>query len=515
MSLLLLSLFSAALSAWALTFLARALAMRFSIFAQPGLRRRHDKPIPLLGGVAIFFAVSLIATSAWLAAVPGVTGREVASFLIAMGLVLGTGVADDWLELRARHKLVGESLAAILIMAMEPNLRVIFLEYGVSPWVGYPLTLVWIVGLTNAFNLIDGLDGLCAGIAAISALALVAVLPPGFGSLLAMILAGAAIGFAAHNFNPARIFLGDSGSLLLGFTLAALSLKVRLAGALPVAAAVMVFLFLVPILDTFLAMYRRARQSRSLFAPDRGHLHHRLQNLGLSVPKTAGTLYLVQGYFCLSAWCMWRGAVEWGWSAFLLAMPALAVFVRVLKFTEQLLSQQSARLSYHFLSDELEALADRGPLRAFVREQIQLYEATREGFSVVLMDCSTYLQQILQNHPTRIVNFYVSLYGTIKGRIRQTDLVARPSELVFAIVLSKTWKTEGAHSLIFEFLRNELKTLQEAHGIYQSKPDVPEGFKVLTYPKDRAKILRALNLSDSLFGLPLAGTEESALGKSA
>ncbi|MCM2277071.1 MAG: undecaprenyl/decaprenyl-phosphate alpha-N-acetylglucosaminyl 1-phosphate transferase [Oligoflexia bacterium] len=488
---------AAALLGWALTFVTRAIAIRFSIFARPNARRRHPKLTPLLGGLTVYLVIAPILTAIWVL-VPSDGGHDgsVAALLIASSLVFATGVLDDFLEIRAGHKFFGQFVAAMLILVTEPNLPVIFENYQVPHWLGYPLSFVWIVGLTNAYNLIDGLDGLCAGLATISGLALAAMLPPGPAQIMALSVAGTAAGFLVHNFNPARIFLGDSGSLLLGFMLGALSFKIQLSGPLAPAAALMVFAFSVPILDTSLAIIRRTRLSRSVFAGDRGHLHHRLQHLGMSVRKTAVSLYLLHAYFGLSAWTIWRGSPEWGWMAFVTALPVLFIVVKGLKFTEHLLSYQSARLSYSFLSDELDALSDLEPARQVVSDQMRHYEQTQEPFSVVLIDCSAYIQQIVHAHPTRIVNFYVSLYGTIKARLRKTDLIVRPTELVFAIILPKTWDHEGEHAKIFDFLRKELKSLQEAHGIFQGDPLHPEGYKLLVYPKDRARILRAVDFSE-------------------
>lgn len=492
-----LSLFSffvaGALGGWTLTFAARALALKYGVLAQPSARRKHQKPTPLLGGLGIYSVLLLaLAYTAW----KSDSTAYIVAFIVAVSMVLAVGIVDDWVELKAAPKFLTQFAAAALILAFEPNLPKYFAEYGISGWIGYPIAWLWIVGVTNAMNLIDGLDGLCSGIAVLTALA-IAVLAPsaGVGAILAPALGGAAAGFLVHNYTPARIFLGDSGSLLLGFSLAVLSFHIPAQSSAVLSLGVLALLFGLPVLDTFLAVYRRVSQGKPVFTGDRSHLHHRLVNLGVSARASFLVLIAVQAYAAVAGVVLQSGAG--GWASVALALPFAALFLYGLRFTEYLLSYQSARLSYLFLSDELERLADRERVIAFVKEQVERYDLMREGFSVVVMDCSKYLPQIVAESPMRLVRFYVSLYGTLKARLRHSDLISRPSEMQFAIVLPGAWEIEGRHSPIFDFLGSELGRLQEEYGIYRTDPRSPEGFRILTYPRDRAKIWKALGLQDA------------------
>lgn len=490
-----------AISAWALTYASRWLAHRFGVLAKPSARRRHEKPTPLLGGfgifVVVFSALGFLTYQAWTSYADVAEARYLSALMGSMFLLFGMGAIDDAIELPARPKFLVQLIASGMVIAFEPNLPAIFNQYGVPDGIGYLLTFVWVIGLTNAFNLIDGLDGLCSGVATVASLTVaVLMVPGGNGPMIGTVLAGAALGFLVHNFHPAKIFLGDSGSLLLGFTLSVLSLKIPLTGPLPMAASVMVFTFGVPIIDTTLAIIRRIKMSRPIFSGDRSHLHHRLQNLGFTVPKASLMLVIAQMYLGVAAMAILSGGWDAGWAALALSAPVIYFGLRALKLTELMISTQSARFSQLFLSEELRDLSDESRLRSFLMEQIEQYQETRTRFSVVVMDCSVYYEQILSQSPSRLVSFYVGLYETLKGRLRKTDMIVCPTELQLAVILPKAWEITGKDSPIFDFLKTELKRLQETYGVFQGDPRTPEGFRVLVYPEDRAKIFRALNVAD-------------------
>lgn len=273
----------------------------------PGGRKVHAQPVPRLGGLAIAGAAGMAAlfvphgvplASAWPLAAGGL-------------LVFAAGTLDDVRSLPALVKLVVETLAAAVVMASGLLIERVTLggatiELGAAAW---PITWLWIVGLTNAFNLIDGLDGLAAGVAAIAGAACTAILIRRGHAAEALLLAslvGAALGFLAHNFPPASIFLGDGGSLLFGFVLATTALAGWQKGATALAAGVPLLIFLLPIADTAAALARRllarpdAARGFSLVealarvvVPDRLHIHHRLLSLGWSARGTVLLLYLV------------------------------------------------------------------------------------------------------------------------------------------------------------------------------------------------------------------------------
>ncbi len=283
----------ALLATLALTPAVRRLALRLGAVDHAGSSRKvHRRPTPRLGGLAIaggsFLAVGLTlladgrAREAWQAEV------AVAGALALGGLaVAALGLRDDLAGVPPRAKLLVEFAAAGLLFSAglridEVSLPVLgAVELG---WLSLPVTLLWVAGVTNAVNLIDGLDGLAGGVAALAALAMGSMALAGgqpVALLLAAALAGASLGFLRHNAFPASIFMGDTGSLFLGFALAALSLELH-QGPTPAAGLLAPGLALgLPLADTALAVARRALRGAPLFRADRGHLHHRLLARGL------------------------------------------------------------------------------------------------------------------------------------------------------------------------------------------------------------------------------------------
>lgn len=256
----------------------------------PNGRKIHTYPIPRLGGVGIF--LSLCAAAVLLAFFPAYAqGWRSLLVLAAFLLIHALGLLDDFHNLEAALKFVLQLVAAALVVAAGFTIHRLglpgigSLELG---WFAWPLTLIWIVGLSNAMNLVDGVDGFAGGIAAMAALALGAVaFAQGrpFAALLAAALLGAVVGFLAYNFPPARIFMGDSGSLLLGFLLATLPLlggdAVKAPEGLTLEIAGTITILAIPVLDTAAAIVRRLREGKPIYAPDKQHLHHKLLALGL------------------------------------------------------------------------------------------------------------------------------------------------------------------------------------------------------------------------------------------
>jgi UDP-GlcNAc:undecaprenyl-phosphate GlcNAc-1-phosphate transferase len=254
-------------------------------------RKIHTGQVPRLGGVGFALAFMIVAIlTVVLAPIPSL-GPRFMPVLFALPLVLAFGVLDDFRSLRPRYKLFAQSGAAIIVMAAGFTFhRIDFSSGGLNLDLGlfrYPLTFLWIVGVTNALNFIDGVDGLAGGVSALAALGYAAVFASA-GNLgaatICVALASAVGGFLVFNlpFPKARIFMGDGGSQFLGFTLALMPLLDDRIGQailpLPFAAAIL----LIPIFDTFAAMWRRIRDGRRIDSPDKAHMHHKLMNLGLS-----------------------------------------------------------------------------------------------------------------------------------------------------------------------------------------------------------------------------------------
>ncbi len=264
------------------------LAIRWSFVDAPGEHRRHRRPVPLLGGVALWAAVM-----AAVAVLPtGADRGRLWAVLGAATLVAAAGLRDDYHPLPVPERLLAQLIAAAVLVSGG-----LFVVLALPGWLDAVLTVLWIVGITNAFNLLDNMDGLAAGVTAVAALGfmILTARQGGFAPALAAALLGAALGFLIHNFHPARIFMGDAGSLFLGLLLAVLGLDLQTGRALSepwIAALVPVLLLSVPIFDTTLVTVSRWRRGHNpLTTPGHDHLSHRLRRIGLSPRAVALVIY--------------------------------------------------------------------------------------------------------------------------------------------------------------------------------------------------------------------------------
>lgn len=289
---------------------ARRLATALGAVDIPDNERRvHKTPTPRMGGVAIYVAFLLTLLSVPL--LQSGVSQEFTSDLRWYGAIIAPatvifwlGVYDDLRGANAWLKVVVQLCAAAMLYGFGFGITSLSLPFGEALylpwWLSFPLTALWIVGITNAFNLIDGIDGLAAGA---SAFALLSILFFSISmgreavTLSSTILIGAVVGFLYFNFHPASIFLGDSGSLFLGFMVAALSLAGAQKGTTAIAIAIPLVSFGLPVLDVGLAIVRRFLRGKPLLQSDRGHIHHRLLDHGLSQRQTAILLYGICGLF--------------------------------------------------------------------------------------------------------------------------------------------------------------------------------------------------------------------------
>ena len=261
-------------------------------------------------GVAVPVQIQMMTQSTWQVGLSvTLTGSAMFIGLMVGGsLIVLVGVIDDYKNLPAKVKLVGQILAAaILVVGFDVRIDFItdpFGDYLYTEWLAVPATIFWIVGLTNTVNLIDGLDGLAAGVSTIAAVTIFLVaLQQGIilVAVLTAALAGAAFGFLYYNFNPARIFMGDSGSMFLGYMLAGISVIGAVKSAATIALIVPILALGLPILDTTFAIVRRYRRGVPIFKPDKGHLHHRLLDLGFSQRQAVLLMYVISALLGLSA----------------------------------------------------------------------------------------------------------------------------------------------------------------------------------------------------------------------
>lgn len=262
----------------------------------PGGRRLNRVPIPRLGGLALFLGI-FVPALAFLH-----VGRENRGLLLGAAVAVTVGVIDDFRGLRWFEKLAGQIAAASIAVSFGVWVsRFTFPFIGIQAlpgWLGGPLTVLWIVAIMNMVNLLDGLDGLAAGVAAIAG-ATFAVIALSLGkpdaAILSAIVFGACLGFLRHNFYPARIFMGDSGALLLGYVLATVSVQGLLKTAATVALFFPLLVLAVPIVDTTFVVVRRLKHGEKVFVGDQAHLHHRFLRRGFSQPRAALTIW---------AWCL-------------------------------------------------------------------------------------------------------------------------------------------------------------------------------------------------------------------
>ena len=258
----------------------------------PGGRRLNRSPVPRLGGLALFLGIFVPA----LAFLP--FGRDTRGLLLGAAVAVTVGAIDDFRGLRWFEKLAGQLLAASIPVGFGVWVdRFTFPVIGVHAlpgWVGMPLTVIWIVAIMNMVNFLDGLDGLAAGVAAIAGLTFAVIalsLAKPDAAILSAIVFGACVGFLRHNFYPARIFMGDSGALLLGFVLAAISVQGLLKTAATVALFFPLLVLAVPIVDTTFVVARRLKHGEKVFEADQAHLHHRFLRRGFSEPRAALTIW--------------------------------------------------------------------------------------------------------------------------------------------------------------------------------------------------------------------------------
>ncbi len=272
--------------------LVRSYAHRRGLLDQPGGRKVHRVAIPRLGGVAmaIAFAIALgaaIVVSPDLGAVGGLRPNRAPEILVGVALLLVVGVVDDVRGMRALVKLTLQVAVAVITWWLGLSIERLHLPWGIVDLgiLSLPITVAWIVAVINAVNLIDGLDGLASGVV-LTALGAFGLLAAGDGvdPTLPLIAAtaGAAVGFLAYNLHPATIIMGDTGSMFLGFVVAAIGLSLTQDGVQPYAPWVPIIALGVPIIDTAWAIVRRTASGEAFFVADRGHVHHQLLRRGLS-----------------------------------------------------------------------------------------------------------------------------------------------------------------------------------------------------------------------------------------
>lgn len=291
--------------------IVRGVAHHLELLDQPGGRKVHQVPIPRLGGVAIAIAIAVaiggaIVANPDLGATPGLRPNRPPAMLAGIGLLLVIGIIDDVRGMRALVKLGFQVVAAVLAWWLGLSIDRLHFAWGIVELgpLALPVTVAWIVAVINAVNLIDGLDGLAAGVVltVLGAFGLLAA-ADGVDPTLFIVAAtiGAAVGFLAYNLHPATIIMGDTGSMVLGFVVAAIAISLTQDGVYPQAPWVPIIALGVPIIDTIWAVVRRTARGDAFFVADRGHIHHQLLRLGLSQRDAMLLLTAVSGGLAMLA----------------------------------------------------------------------------------------------------------------------------------------------------------------------------------------------------------------------
>ncbi|GEN57745.1 undecaprenyl-phosphate alpha-N-acetylglucosaminyl 1-phosphate transferase [Halolactibacillus alkaliphilus] len=305
-----------------LTPLVKKLAFLIGATDQPNKRKIHQKIMPRLGGLAIIgsFIVGMVIFNP--------DGHYKWPMLIGALLIMAIGIIDDMYQVSARYKFFVQFIAAFIVVLNGVVMEFINLPFGYTLEFGYlsiPITVLWVVGITNAINLIDGLDGLAGGVSTIALLTisgLAIMLGDFFVATIAFMLVGATLGFLVFNFYPAKIFMGDTGALFLGYMIGVLSI-LGFKNATIFSLIVPIAILGVPIIDTLFAIVRRAAYKKPLYAPDKLHLHHCLLNLGFSHRQTVVLIYAMSALFSVAA-ILFSRSVMWG-STLLFFLVAILV----------------------------------------------------------------------------------------------------------------------------------------------------------------------------------------------
>jgi UDP-GlcNAc:undecaprenyl-phosphate GlcNAc-1-phosphate transferase len=358
------------------------MATKWGIVDNPGFRKVHAIPIPRIGGLAMVIGVLVAA----LIVIP--LDPNDRYFLMAAAVLVAFGAADDRFDLDYRIKLVGQLLAILIVtIGGDAQIRSITLDERLllPQWISIPLTVVFLVGITNAINLADGLDGLAGGTTflCLGALAMLSHSSGQFATAaLSLTFAGAILGFLRFNTFPATVFMGDAGSQLLGFAVGVLSLRATQSGTSALSAATPILLLALPILDTLTVMVQRVSEGRSPFSPDKNHIHHKLLALGFDHHEAVMVIYLIQAdLFLLAYWMRYESdlAILAVVTAFFVV--SLAIFHR------------AARTGWRFRSAP--DAKQEPPLARFVSKMLQPQYLPRWSYLAVALAVGTYAVLIL------------------------------------------------------------------------------------------------------------------------
>lgn len=313
-------------SALLLTPIVIKIAFQFGFIDQPEARKVHSKPMPRIGGLAVFLAVGI----GFL--LSDIVDAKVTGILVGAGIILITGLIDDRYQIKALYKLGGQMLAVVAVIGSGLSIEILSVpgvgkfELGIF---GVAFTFIWMIGIINAINLIDGLDGLATGVSIII-FATFAYMAFAAGTELiltfSILLMSAGLGFLVYNFNPAKIFLGDTGSMFFGYGIAVLSVLGLYKSVALFSLIVPILILGVPVFDTLFAIIRRRVKGTPVYLPDKAHLHHRLLQTGLSHKRSVLSIYGISILFGLLAISFEIIQIRWS----IIALIAMLLFLQIL-----------------------------------------------------------------------------------------------------------------------------------------------------------------------------------------
>ena len=312
-----------------LTPIVIAVSKKLDIVDRPNFRKIHTKPISMLGGSAILLSFFI---GIWLGAP---IEREIKPLLLGAIVIYLVGLFDDLYDLKPILKLIGQVIAASIVVFYGVTIDFISIPIGPTihfGWLSIPITIFWIVAITNAINLIDGLDGLAAGVSTIAlvTIAFIAILQGNiFIIMICSVLIGSLLGFLVFNFHPAKIFLGDSGALLLGFIIGFLSL-LGFKNITFISLFFPIVILAVPFIDTLFAMIRRVKRGQHIMQADKSHLHHKLLDLGYTHRQTVTLIYAMAIMFSVVSIILY---LSQPWGVFLTVLLIVVTIELIVEFT--------------------------------------------------------------------------------------------------------------------------------------------------------------------------------------
>ncbi|OZU88382.1 undecaprenyl-phosphate alpha-N-acetylglucosaminyl 1-phosphate transferase [Virgibacillus indicus] len=318
------------LAAMVITPFVKRFAIKIGAVDKPNDRKVHNKLMPRLGGLAIILSFLVGFLVFW--------PESISNWAIMAGamIIIATGVLDDLIELSSKTKLAGQLAAAAVTVLGGVQIEFITLPFGDKIEFGYfaiPISIIWIVAITNAINLMDGLDGLAAGVSSIALLTISGLaisMGDTFIALIGLALLGSTLGFLVYNFHPAKIFMGDTGSLFLGFMISVLAVMGLYKNVAVFSLIVPIIVLAIPIIDTSFAIIRRIIHKKPIAAPDKFHLHHCIIRMGFTHRQTVVMIYAFSALFSVAAILLTRTTM---WSSAIILITLLLIVELVVEVT--------------------------------------------------------------------------------------------------------------------------------------------------------------------------------------